>query len=1137
MTGVKKVTIPCDIEYAGTEVFVNCGATEIHFIAGKTGVMTDLVTSGDKNRFPLAVAYRSSNSVTKITFDEGITHIGDYYFYASATGMYSNLSEVVFPSTLKSIGTYAFGYVSGKFTCEFPTGLESIGDFAFSNSGINGGNLGGVLKEIGSGAFSGCKDLTGKIKVTDPGVTVKAYAFQNCTGITEIEIVPSDTVLEKQAFYGMTGVKKVTIPCDIEYEGTEVFVNCGATEIHFTFGKTGVMTDLITSNNKNYFSSAVSYGSNKSVTKITFDEGITHIGDYYFYVTNTGMYPNLSEVVFPSTLKSIGNYSFGYCSSLKGILIPGATESIGNYAFQGIYSDASIYGYKDSFAETYAKDNSIKFIPLYYPEITWEPQSEYFEYGKEYQLSANVCTGINTYTDQVGWSLTGNTSDDTSIDDSGLLKVADEEYADELSLIVKLDDREMTVNVAVSQEEYTVTITGDITETYTVRRGQKFDRPKDLEEEGAVYDYYLVTEDGNKKITKDDWPITIIDNTEILAEKVEHEHAYTSEVIAEATCEQSGIMRYTCECGDTYDEAIPAKGHDWGEWTTIKEPTEDEEGIQTRTCKNDPTHVEERKISVIGHTHEMTKTERVEPTCTEEGNIEYWTCSKCYKIFSDVDGQNEISEQDTIIAAAGHSEEILPYKEPTCTEPGLTEGKKCSVCGETLVSQAEIPALGHDYTETVVDPTCTQEGYVLHTCSRCGDTYTDGIMAPVGHSFGEWIVDKNSSCTEDGSKHRECSVCGFVETENVDKTGHNFSEEWTVDKEPTCTEDGSRSHHCMNDGCEVIADSEVIPALGHSFGEWEVVKEATCTEEGEAKRTCSVCGETETQVIAKTAHTVSVEITKADLENDGSVVTRCEVCGEELSSEVIYRPAEFKLTAAYFIYSGAAKKPLVTVTDSNGEKIPSANYMVTYQAGRKNIGTYTVTVDMTGDYYSGQKILTFIIRGDLTKEETKVSIGSIGNKAFTGSAIKPLPVVKAIGEAGNVVTLKKDVDYTLSYSKNTSIGQARITIKGKGNYTGTKSINFKIVPPKVTGLKLSTPKSKQLKVTYKKASGGVSYQIWYRVKGTTTWTKKTATVTSKTFTSLKGGKTYQVKVRAYKKVDGTTYYGAWTAIKSLKVKK
>ena len=125
-TDVSTITLPCDFQYTNEYSFYGLGAAEIHFTAGKTGVMTDLVTSGDKNRFPLAVAYRSSDSVTKITFDEGITHIGDYYFYASATGMYSNLSEVVFPSTLKSIGTYAFGSVSGKFTCEFPTGLESI---------------------------------------------------------------------------------------------------------------------------------------------------------------------------------------------------------------------------------------------------------------------------------------------------------------------------------------------------------------------------------------------------------------------------------------------------------------------------------------------------------------------------------------------------------------------------------------------------------------------------------------------------------------------------------------------------------------------------------------------------------------------------------------------------------------------------------------------------------------------------------------------------------------------------------------------------------------------------------------------------------------------------------------------------
>ena len=162
----------------------------------------------------------------------------------------------------------------------------------------------------------------------------------------------------------------------------------------------------------------------------------------------------------------------------------------------------------------------------------------------------------------------------------------------------------------------------------------------------------------------------------------------------------------------------------------------------------------------------------------------------------------------------------------------------------------------------------------------------------------------------------------------------------------------------------------------------------------------------------------------------------------------------------------------------------------------------------------------------------KATVTKIKDRAYTGKAIKPAPIVKFKGRK-----LVKGTDYTVTYKNNTKIGKAKVIIKGKGLFTGSVTKYFKINPAKVKGLKLTSPKSKQLKVAYTKGKGGVKYQIAYRLKGKSTWKKVTTTGTSKTFKKLKGGKYYQVKVRAYKKVNGTTYYGAWTAIKSLKAKK
>ena len=218
-------------------------------------------------------------------------------------------------------------------------------------------------------------------------------------------------------------------------------------------------------------------------------------------------------------------------------------------------------------------------------------------------------------------------------------------------------------------------------------------------------------------------------------------------------------------------------------------------------------------IAPKGHTLEAAAGKAA--TCTAEGNTEYYTCSACGKYFSDVAGKNEIEENSWVQAAAGHTPKVIPGTAATCTEPGLTEGSKCAVCGIVLAKQQEIPALGHSaVTDKAVSATCTEDSWTEGShCGRCGATLKKQERVPaLGHSA---VTDKavSATCTEDG---------------------------WT---------EGS---HCNRCGA-TLKKQERVPALGHSFTRYTYNNDAAAGVDGTETAACDRCGVTDTRTAAGTA--------------------------------------------------------------------------------------------------------------------------------------------------------------------------------------------------------------------------------------------------------------------------------------------
>ncbi|MBQ9779835.1 MAG: hypothetical protein IJW00_02705 [Clostridia bacterium] len=181
--------------------------------------------------------------------------------------------------------------------------------------------------------------------------------------------------------------------------------------------------------------------------------------------------------------------------------------------------------------------------------------------------------------------------------------------------------------------------------------------------------------------------------------------------------------------------------------------------------------------------------------------------------------------------------------DPTCTEVGYTL-YTCSVCGDAY-TEDEVDALGHSYDTVVTDPTCTDAGYTTYTCSVCGDGYIDDEVAALGHEYDSVVVAP--TCTKDGCTEYTCSVCGdFYSDTVVDALGHDYVVAVTP---ATCTMDGAEIYTCQRADCDHGIDADghgfgyvvILPALGHDTVSHDA-QAPDCENIGwDAYETCTRC--------------------------------------------------------------------------------------------------------------------------------------------------------------------------------------------------------------------------------------------------------------------------------------------------------
>lgn len=464
----------------------------------------------------------------------------------------------------------------------------------------------------------------------------------------------------------------------------------------------------------------------------------------------------------------------------------------------------------------------------------------------------------------------------------------------------------------------------------------------------------------------------------------------------DATCEEKGYS------GDLYCEDcrliiqlghdIAATGHTWDDGEITKEPTQTATGIKTYTCKTCHKTRTETIPMLKGH-HWDKGTVTKEPTCTEPGEMTYHcTDEDCNESYTET------------IKATGHQHtKLINKKDATCEEKGYSGDTYCEDCKQIIKTGKAINPTGHEWDKGTVKKaaTCESEGIREYTCNTCKKTKEETI-ASTGHTKTEIRNKKAATCKEEGyTGDTYCVTCGkkLASGETIAKTDHD----WTItETEATCEHDGMKTYTC--DICGTTK-SEPIKASGHKFGAWTTTKEADVFSKEEQKRTCSICGKTETRTI-----------------------------GDKLKATISTNAASLKLkkkqSTTKFTVTGLAKGDYVTSITSSNNKIVTVT-------GNKN-GTCKIKVGSK----TGKATITIKLASGLTKQ-IKVSVQK---KAVTCSKIKNVP---------KTIKLKKKQTYQLKPMIEP------ITCTDKAKY---KSSNKKTAKVTTSG-KITAVKKGKTKVT------------------------------------------------------------------------
>ena len=281
---------------------------------------------------------------------------------------------------------------------------------------------------------------------------------------------------------------------------------------------------------------------------------------------------------------------------------------------------------------------------------------------------------------------------------------------------------------------------------------------------------------------------------------------------------------------------------------------------------------------------------------------------------------------------------------------------------------------------------------------------------------------------------------------------------------------------------EPLRKQKIVSAIGHRDGVWYIDDVSDCINGGSKHQVCSVCGQTiRTEMIPANGHQYTSVVTPPTCIDDGYTIYTCSVCGNSYMDSIV-------------------------------KAIDHTNKTTTTKA--------TTAKD-------GKIVTACTICGKISKTVVipKVASISLSATSYTYDGKVKTPTVTVKDSKKN--TLKYNTDYTVTYASGRKMpGQYAVKITFKGNYSGSKTLYFTILPG-VTSKIATATNSSAIKIAWKAVPGATGYQIFqYDAKTKKYVTLKTTTGTSYTVTKLKSGTNYKFAVKAYSTVNGKVYWAS-----------